>query len=185
MKQMKRFILYLIIALVSCSSKTTMKNEVKRILEDKYGEKFIVYYDSYNHVQKNYHFQAAPVKSEKLVFVGWHNEDFSEFKDQYLEKYISYLFGQYVKEEVEKYTEPSYIFSRITFNNEIYNYKKVNVDTLKVKPILDTASYISFDISCCLFKDINEQTKAELLTGLYHVIEPFKNHPNVHISLLL
>jgi hypothetical protein len=162
-----------------------MKVEVKGILEEKYNEEFIVFHDSYNHIQQTYQFQAAPAKEENLVFVGWHNKDFTDFKDQYIQKYLSSQFCLFVKKEVEKFIKPSYIFTRITFNDEVYDHQNVSVDTLKIEHVLDTASYISFDISCCLFKDLNENTKTELLSGLYNVLEPFKQHPDAHISLLL
>jgi hypothetical protein len=162
-----------------------MGDEVKNILNEKYNEEFIVFHDSYNSIQQTYQFQAAPVRDKSLVFVGWHDGDFSKFKDQYLQKYFSNQFSLYIKKEVEKHIQPSYIFSRITFNDEVYDFKKVSVDTLEIEPVLDSANFVSFDIYCCLFKDLNKNTKKEILTGLYTILEPFKQHPDAHISLHL
>ncbi len=176
---------FLIVAqlLTFCKS-PDMKSIVKNKLTEKYGEEFVVFYDSYNYVLGTYQFQAAPIKNRKLVFVGSHNNDLSIYTDNYQTKYSSNEFTKYVKAEVEKYSRPAYLFCRLSVPESEDN-TGIDVYSFNLESALDTVQSLSFRIICYFFKELSEQTKEELLTGIYNIIEPYKKHPDAIIAVNL
>jgi len=161
-----------------------LKSEVKKKLGEKYLEEFIVHHDTYNYVLKTYQFQASPKRNKKLVFVGNHNEDLSKFTDNYPAHYLSEEFAKLVKEKVEEYSSPAYVFGSYYFY-DIARDSSMRIDDLDIKQILDTATHMTFNIYCYLFEDLTDGNKGEILKGIYNFLERFKNHPKADIALYL
>ena len=125
----------LVIAFIALSScKPASRLNVEKELYAKYGEKFKVYEDTYSYVLKTYQFQASPVNNKQILFVGNHNKDFSAFSDAYVQNYLSHKFGEYVKNEIEKYTKPVYVHTEVYFTNRLEIVPKT--DTIDIHKIL-------------------------------------------------
>ena len=180
---MKIFKLVLLICIIS-SCRPSMKKEVQAKLEEKYGEKFKVYNSAYSYVLTTYQFQAAPKRNKNLVFVGGHNEKMEYYSDNYIGKHLGEQASLHFKKNVSEYTSPVFVFCELGYE-DIADSAKIQVDTLNIEKILKDKPNVYLTIYCYIFKELTVDTKEELLTGIYKVIEPYKTHPKANIVIYL